>query len=73
MKEAWTLEVILAISLKGLKNKIHTAVRRNLEEIFEVKKKHSSGFKCKGPEIGLQFCSILGCVHFSATGTDKEK
>ena len=34
--------------IKGLKNKIHTAVTRNLEEIFEVKTflKMSIGFKC---------------------------
>ena len=46
--------------IKGLKNKIHTAVRRNLEEILEVKTllKMSIGFKSKGPEVELRFCSF---------------
>ena len=66
---------ILYLPLKGLKSKIHTAVTRNLEEILEVRTfiKMSIGFKCQGPEVELRFCSFLGCVHFSAAGTDKEK
>ena len=45
---------------------IHTAVRRNLKEIFEAKTflKMSIGFKCRGSEAELRFCSFLGCVHF---------
>ena len=41
----------MRIHIKGSKNNIHTAVRRNLEEIFEVKTflKISIGFKCHGP------------------------
>ena len=41
--------------LRELKNKIHTAVRRNLEEILEVKIffKMSIGFKCRGPKVEL--------------------
>ena len=37
--------------IKGLKNRIHAAVRRNLEENLEVKTflKMSIGFKCQGP------------------------
>ena len=37
--------------IKGLINKIHTAVRRNLEETLEVKTflKMSLGFKYRGP------------------------
>ena len=60
MKEVWTLEVMLAINRN----------RKNLEEILEVKTflKMSIGFKCRGLEVELQFCSFLGCVHFS---TDK--
>ena len=60
---------------KGLKNKIHTTVRRNLEEILEVKTflKMSIGFQCRGPKVELRFCTFLGCIHFSTTGTDKEK
>ena len=30
------------------------------------------GFKCRGPEVELRFCSFLGCVHFSTAGTDEE-
>ena len=58
-----------------LKNKIHTAVRGNFEEILEVKTflKMSVGFKYLGPKVELQFCSFLGCVHFSTAGTDKER
>ena len=58
-------------NFKGLKSKIYTAVRRNLEEILEVKTflKMSIGFICRE----LRFCSFLECVHFSTTGTDKEK
>ena len=71
------LQVMLSFGkyIKGLKNKIHTAVRRNLEEILEVKTflKISKGFKYRGPNVELRFCSFLGCVHFSTTGTDKEK
>ena len=61
--------------LRELKNKIHISVRRNLEEILEVKTslKMSIGFKCRGPKAELRFCSFLRCVHFSTTGTDKEK
>ena len=61
--------------IKGLKNKIDAAVRRNLEEILKVKTflKMSIGFKCRDPEVGLRFCSFLGCVHFSTTGTGTEK
>ena len=61
------------VYIKGFKNKIHTAVRRNLEEILEVKTflKMSIGFKCRGPKVEPRFCSFLACVHFS--GTDKEK
>ena len=57
------------------KNKIHPAVKRNLEEILEVKifLKMSIGFKCRGPRVELRFCSFLGCVHFSTAGTKKEK
>ena len=48
------------IILKEIKNKVHTAVRRNLEEILEVKTffKMSIGFKCRGPKVGLRFCSF---------------
>ena len=61
--------------MKGVKNEIHTAVIRNLEEILEVKTflKMSIAFKCRGPEVELPFCSFLGCVHFSTTCMDKEK
>ena len=50
---------------------------RLLEEIlkkFFRKKilKMSIGFKCRGPKVEPRFCSFLGCVHFSTTGTDKE-
>ena len=59
----------------GKKNKIHTAVGRNLEEVLEVKTflKMSIGFKCRGPNLELRFCSFLECVHFSTAGTNKEK
>ena len=62
----------VANRVKGLKDKIHTAVRRNLEDVFEVKTflKMSIGFKCIGPKVELRFCSFF---HFSTTGTDKEK
>ena len=42
--------------LRNLKN-IHTAVRRNLEEILEVKAflKMSIGFKCRGPKGSVIF------------------
>ena len=61
--------------LRELKNKIHTAVRRKLEEMLEVTTffKMSIGFKCRGPKAELRFCSFLECVHFSTAGTDKEK
>ena len=61
--------------VKGLKNKIHTAVRRNPDEILKEKTflKRSIVFRCRGPEVELRFCSFLGCIHFSTTGTDKEK
>ena len=41
---------------------IHTAVRRNFEEILEVKTflKMSIGFKCRGPKVELRLCSCLG-------------
>ena len=54
---------------------MHTDVRRNLVEILEVKTslKKSIRFKCRGPEAELRICSFLGSVHFSTTGTDKEK
>ena len=35
--------------------------------------KMSIGFKCRGPKVELRFCLVLGSVHFSTTGTDKEK
>ena len=75
MKEAWTPEVILAINLKGIKKKIHIAVRRKLEEILEVKTffKMSIGFKCRGPKVELRFCPFLVCVRFSTAGTNKEE
>ena len=43
--------------------------------MLEVKTflKMSIGFKSRGPEVEQLFCSFLGCVHFSNTGTDKEK
>ena len=46
--------------IKGLKHKIHTAVRRNLEEILEVKTllKMSIGFKFRGPKVELRFSSF---------------
>ena len=46
-----------------------------LEEILEVKTflKMSIRFKFRDPKLELRFCSFLGCVHFSTTGTDKEK
>ena len=49
--------------------------KKNLKEILEVKTliKMSIGFKYRGSKAELRFCSSLGCVHFSATGTDKEK
>ena len=50
--------------VKGLKNKINTDVRRNLEEILEVK---------IFLKMSIGFCSILGCVHFNTTSRDKEK
>ena len=61
--------------IKGLKNKIHTDVRRNLEEILEIETflKMSIRFKCQGPKLELRFCSFLGCIHFSTKGMDKEK
>ena len=39
--------------LRDQKNKIHTDVRRNLEEIIEVKTflKMSMGFKFQGPKV----------------------
>ena len=59
----------------GLKNKIPTAVRRNVEEILEVQTflKMSIGFKCRGPKVKLRFCLFLGCVHFSTAGTGVKK
>ena len=61
--------------LRDLKSKMDTAVRRNLEEIVEVKTflKMFIGLKCQGPKVELRFCSFLGCVYFSTTGTDKEE
>ena len=57
---------------EGLENKIYAAVKRNLEEILEVKTflKMFIRFKCQVPKVELQFCSFLGCVHFSVVGTD---
>ena len=31
------------------------------------------GFKCRGPEVELRFCSFLGCVRISTAGAEKEK
>ena len=61
--------------LRDKKNEIHTAVRKNLKGILEVKTflKMSIGFKYRGSKLELRFCSFLGCVHFSTAGTDKEK
>ena len=61
--------------LRDQKIKSLTAVRRKLEEIFEVKTflKMSIGFNCRGPKAEPRFCSFLGCVHFNTTGTGKEK
>ena len=58
--------------IEGLENKIYTAVKRNLEDILEVKTflKMFIGFKCRVPKVELRFCSFLGYVHFSTTGTD---
>ena len=72
------LQVMLCfgnILYQGIKNKTHTAVRRNLEEILEVNTflNMSIGFKCRGPEVELRFCSFLECVHFSTTGINTEK
>ena len=69
------LDLTVLQYIKGLKNKIHTVVRTNLEEILELKTflKTSIGFKCRGPKVDLRFCSFLGCVHFRTVGTDKEK
>ena len=46
-------------NLKRLKNIIHTIVRRCLEETLDVKTflKMSIGFKCRGPEVELRFCT----------------
>ena len=33
----------------------------------------SIGFKFWRPKVELRFFSFLGCVHFSTSGTDKEK
>ena len=63
---------ILYLPLEGLKNKIHTAVRRNLEEILEVKTflKMSIRFKFRGAKVELRFCSLF---RMRTIGTDKEK
>ena len=55
LNNAWFWQYV-----KGLKNKIHTAVRRNLEEILEVKTllKMSTGFESRGPKVELRFCSF---------------
>ena len=49
---------------EGLKNKIHTAVRRNVEEIFEMKIffKMSTGIKCRSPKVELQFYILVAPV-----------
>ena len=31
------------------------------------------GLKCRSPKVELQFCSFLGCVHFSTASTNKKK
>ena len=61
--------------VKGFRNKLHTAVRRNLEEIIEVRTflKMSKGFKSWGPRVEPQFCLFLECVDFSTTGTNTEQ
>ena len=58
--------------VKGLRNKLHTVVKRNLEEIIEVRTflKMSIAFKCWGPKVEPQICLFLVCVHFSTTGTN---
>ena len=63
----------LGNTLRDKKN--YTAVRKNSEEILEVKSflKISPGFKCRGPKVELRVCSFFRSVHFSTTGTDKEK
>ena len=47
---------LLAI-YQGINNKIHTAVKRNFEEILEVKTflKMSIRSKCRGPKVELRF------------------
>ena len=51
---------MLSFGNKGLENTIHTAVRRKLEEILDVKTflKKSTGFKCRGLKVELRFCSF---------------
>ena len=62
------------ILIKRLKNKIHTAVRRNLEIILQIKTslKMSISFKFRGPKVELRFCSCLGCDDYGTAGTDNE-
>ena len=57
--------LVLAVYIEGLKNRIHTTDRRNLEEILEVKTflKMSIGFKCRGLKVELRFCTFLGCEY----------
>ena len=59
-------------NIEGLENKIYAAVKKNLEEILEVKTflKKFIRLKCQVPKAELRFCSFLGCVHFSIAGTD---
>ena len=62
--------------LRESKVKSIQLLEKSLEEILEVKTflKKSIGFtECRSPEIELRFCSFLGCIYFSTTGTDKEK
>ena len=33
----------------------------------------SIGFECRGPKVELRFCSFLGCIHFSTSGTENGK
>ena len=60
----------------GLKNKIHAAVKRNLEEILEVKRflKISIGLDLIAEVLSrAMILLILVCIHFSTTGMDKGK
>ena len=61
--------------LRDQKIKSIQLLEETFEEILEVKTflRISIGFKCRGPEADVRFCSFLGCVHFSTTSTDKEE